>query len=220
MTDGDMTIVAAIEIPSTNPVFLTIVGVHVLLGLACAVTGAIAMLSEKRSTAGEIIARCLSTGTELKVRQFPSCIIPPGGICFNHGTGASSRNSSQYRQAVAAGRRSSPPGDRNVRRRTLLPRSGAAAACRRKGHRASQADFDSRSRRSLPRHCRKWIRQIDKSPRRRIQGHLEVPLIRHALAGRSSEVERANIWQVALPLPFVRLRPAQRSSPSRLGYRR
>src|SRR5258707_8088959 len=79
MTDGDMTIVAAIEIPSTNPVFLTIVGVHVLLGLACAVTGAIAMLSEKRSTAGEIIARCLSTGTELKVRQFPSCIIPLGG---------------------------------------------------------------------------------------------------------------------------------------------
>src|SRR6266851_7467016 len=79
MTDGDMTIVAAIEIPSTNPVFLTIVGVHVLLALACAVTGAIAILSEKRSTAGEIIARCLSTGTEFQVRQFPPCMIPPGG---------------------------------------------------------------------------------------------------------------------------------------------
>jgi hypothetical protein len=48
MGDG-ITDVAGIEIPSTNPVFLTIVGVHVLLGLACVVTGAIAMLSEKRA---------------------------------------------------------------------------------------------------------------------------------------------------------------------------
>ncbi len=46
MTDG-ITDIAGIEIPSTNPVFLTIVGVHVLLGLACVVTGAIAMLSQK-----------------------------------------------------------------------------------------------------------------------------------------------------------------------------
>jgi hypothetical protein len=49
MTDGDMTIVAGIEIPSTNPVFLTVVGVHILLGLACTVTGALAMLSRKRA---------------------------------------------------------------------------------------------------------------------------------------------------------------------------
>jgi hypothetical protein len=49
MTDGDMTIVAGIEIPSTNPMFLTVVGVHVLLGLTCTVTGAIAMLSQKRA---------------------------------------------------------------------------------------------------------------------------------------------------------------------------
>jgi hypothetical protein len=48
MTDGNMTIVAGIEIPSTNPLFLTVVGVHVLLGLACTVTGVIAMLSRKR----------------------------------------------------------------------------------------------------------------------------------------------------------------------------
>jgi len=39
MTDDDMTIVAGIEIPSTNPVFLTAVGIHVLLGLACTITG-------------------------------------------------------------------------------------------------------------------------------------------------------------------------------------
>jgi hypothetical protein len=49
MTDGDMTIVAGIEIPSTNPVFLTVVGIHVLLGLACTITGVVAMLSRKRA---------------------------------------------------------------------------------------------------------------------------------------------------------------------------
>jgi hypothetical protein len=41
--------VAGIEIPSTNPVFVTVVGVHVLLGLICTVVGVIAMLSPKRS---------------------------------------------------------------------------------------------------------------------------------------------------------------------------
>lgn len=47
MGDGS-TDIAGIEIPSANPVFLTVVGIHVLLGLACVVTGAIAMLSPKR----------------------------------------------------------------------------------------------------------------------------------------------------------------------------
>ena len=42
------TIVAGIEVPSTSPIFLTMVGLHVLLGLACVVTGAVAMLSPKR----------------------------------------------------------------------------------------------------------------------------------------------------------------------------
>jgi len=32
---SNTTIVAGIEIPSTSPIFLTIVGVDVLLGLAC-----------------------------------------------------------------------------------------------------------------------------------------------------------------------------------------
>jgi hypothetical protein len=48
MGDG-ATDIAGIEIPSTNPVFLTIVGIHVLLGLACVIAGAIAMLSPKRA---------------------------------------------------------------------------------------------------------------------------------------------------------------------------
>src|SRR5690349_19538810 len=47
MADGT-TLVAGIEIPSTSPVFLAIVGFHVLVGLACVVTGAVAMLSPKR----------------------------------------------------------------------------------------------------------------------------------------------------------------------------
>jgi hypothetical protein len=41
--------IAGIEIPSSNPVFLAVVGVHVLLGLTCRVAGVIAMLSPKRS---------------------------------------------------------------------------------------------------------------------------------------------------------------------------
>ena len=48
MDDGT-TSLAGIDIPSTNPVFLTVVGIHILLGLACVVTGAIAMLSQKRA---------------------------------------------------------------------------------------------------------------------------------------------------------------------------
>jgi hypothetical protein len=40
---------AGIDIPSTNPVFLAVVAIHVLLGLACVITGAIAMLSQKRA---------------------------------------------------------------------------------------------------------------------------------------------------------------------------
>lgn len=45
----DSTVIAGIEIPSSNPVFLTVVGFHILLGLACIIAGAIAMLSEKRA---------------------------------------------------------------------------------------------------------------------------------------------------------------------------
>ena len=47
MGDGT-TNLAGIVIPSTHPVFLTVVGAHILLGLACTVTGAAAMLSQKR----------------------------------------------------------------------------------------------------------------------------------------------------------------------------
>lgn len=46
MTDG-ITTIAGIEIPSTSPVFLTIVGFHILLGLTSVVTGFVAMMSPK-----------------------------------------------------------------------------------------------------------------------------------------------------------------------------
>ena len=45
----DRTSLAGIVIPSTNPVFLAVVGIHILLGLACVITGAIAILSQKRA---------------------------------------------------------------------------------------------------------------------------------------------------------------------------
>ncbi|HET7447675.1 MAG TPA: hypothetical protein VFJ49_07155, partial [Methyloceanibacter sp.] len=47
MTNESTTVVLGIPIPSTDPVFLAIVGVHVLFGLAAATAGAIAMLSNK-----------------------------------------------------------------------------------------------------------------------------------------------------------------------------
>ena len=64
MTTGDPTSIFGIEIPSADPVFIAvIVGIHIPLGLACVVAGAVAMLSEKRrgrhSTAGKVYYWCL-----------------------------------------------------------------------------------------------------------------------------------------------------------------
>jgi hypothetical protein len=47
MTNGT-TNLAGIGIPSADPTFLAVVGIHILLGIACTVTGAVAMLSPKR----------------------------------------------------------------------------------------------------------------------------------------------------------------------------
>lgn len=43
-----MTNVAGIQVPSNSPIILVVVALHVLLGLACVLTGAVAMLSPKR----------------------------------------------------------------------------------------------------------------------------------------------------------------------------
>ena len=48
MADENTTVVLGIPIPSTDPVFLAIVGIHVLFGLAAVIVGAVAMLSNKR----------------------------------------------------------------------------------------------------------------------------------------------------------------------------
>jgi hypothetical protein len=61
---GDSTIILGIEVPSTDPVFLAVVvGIHIPLGLACVVFGAIAMISEKQrgrhSSFGKLYYWCL-----------------------------------------------------------------------------------------------------------------------------------------------------------------
>jgi len=47
MTPQTTTVIFGIPIPSSNPIFLGIVGIHVLFGLAAAIFGVIAMLSNK-----------------------------------------------------------------------------------------------------------------------------------------------------------------------------
>jgi uncharacterized membrane protein len=47
MSDGS-TIIGGIEIPSTDPVFLAVVGIHIPLGLTCVIVGAVAMLNKKQ----------------------------------------------------------------------------------------------------------------------------------------------------------------------------
>lgn len=58
-----LTIVAGIPIPSTSPVFLAIVGIHVAFGLVCVAAGGVAMLSSKgrgqHSNFGTIYYWCL-----------------------------------------------------------------------------------------------------------------------------------------------------------------
>ena len=95
MTEG-ITNVAGIEIPSTDPIFLAVVGVHVLLGLACTITGAIAMLSQKGAGRhpryGTIYFWCLVgvflTATGLAAARlgrglspvYPWCAVVCGGV--------------------------------------------------------------------------------------------------------------------------------------------
>jgi len=63
MGDG-VTNIAGIPIPSTSPIFLAVVSVHVLFGIVCAVTGIVAMLSTKgrgqHSNFGTVYYWCLS----------------------------------------------------------------------------------------------------------------------------------------------------------------
>ena len=63
MADQNATIVLGLPVPSTDPVFLAIVGVHVLFGIATLITGTVAMLSRKgrgrHSNLGTVYFWCL-----------------------------------------------------------------------------------------------------------------------------------------------------------------
>jgi len=54
----------SIEVPTDSPVFLVVLSVHILVGIACVVTGIVAMLSRKRSGRhpqfGTAYYRCLA----------------------------------------------------------------------------------------------------------------------------------------------------------------
>ena len=104
MTPEDTTVVAGIPIPSTSPIFLTVVGLHVLVGLVCVLAGAVAMLSPKRSgrhpTFGTIYywglvavfvsATGLSVGPRIITCSFSGCWLsspPPSGARPDGGAG-------------------------------------------------------------------------------------------------------------------------------------
>jgi uncharacterized membrane protein len=61
---GDTTIVFGVPVPSVDPVFLAVVGFHILVGIPCVVAGIAAMLSHKgrghHSTFGTIYYWCLA----------------------------------------------------------------------------------------------------------------------------------------------------------------
>jgi hypothetical protein len=63
---SDATIVFGIPVPSVDPVFLTVVRFHLVVGIVCVLAGATAMLSRKRrgrhSTFGTVYYWCLATG--------------------------------------------------------------------------------------------------------------------------------------------------------------
>jgi uncharacterized membrane protein len=63
MAGENTTVLLGIPIPSTDPAFLTVVGIHIVFGLAAVVAGAVAMLSNKgrgrHSNFGTIYFWCL-----------------------------------------------------------------------------------------------------------------------------------------------------------------
>ena len=56
MESKSITVVLSIPIPSTDPLFLAIVGVHIVFGLASVIAGAAAMLSNKGRAAATRIS--------------------------------------------------------------------------------------------------------------------------------------------------------------------
>ena len=109
MASEGTTVVLGIPIPSIDPVFLAIVGVHVLFGIAAVIAGAVAMLSRKgrgrHSNFGTIYFWCLfgvfvtmsalsfmrwaenvppvRPGSGFFCRRISRAQLPPGGIGGN-----------------------------------------------------------------------------------------------------------------------------------------
>jgi hypothetical protein len=103
MTDPGV-VVFGIPIPSTSKVFLTVVGVHVLVGVSCVVGGFIAMLSTKGSgrhvVAGAVYYWCLTvvfaSTIILSIMRWPydNHLLTLGGLSF--GSAATGRAASRY----------------------------------------------------------------------------------------------------------------------------
>ena len=72
-------VVLGIPIPSSSPVFLTVIAVHVVAGLTCVISGVVAMLSAKRfgrhPTAGTVyfwsLAVVFASMTVLSAMRLP-----------------------------------------------------------------------------------------------------------------------------------------------------
>ena len=113
----DSTLILGIEIPSTDPVFVgVIVGLHIPLGIACVIVGAVAMLSEKgrgrHSTAGKVYFWCLlalfASATFLSVvRWAENYHCSSSGRCLSLRRGLAAR---QFDSVGPTGRGSTSPG--------------------------------------------------------------------------------------------------------------
>jgi uncharacterized membrane protein HdeD (DUF308 family) len=76
---SNTTIVFGIPVPSVDPVFLTVVRIHIVVGIVCVLAGVTAMLSRKgrgrHSTFGTVYYWCLAivvaTATGLSVVRWP-----------------------------------------------------------------------------------------------------------------------------------------------------
>jgi len=90
-------VVLGIPIPSSSPVFLSIIAVHVLAGLVCTVAGVVAMLAPKRAgrhpTAGSIyywsLVVVFLTMTALSIIRWPANnhLLALGILSFAAGSG-------------------------------------------------------------------------------------------------------------------------------------
>jgi hypothetical protein len=61
MPEGNPFVIQGFEIPSDNPIFLTILSIHILAALTSVVTGVMAMLSKKQFGPHPSVCYCWNT---------------------------------------------------------------------------------------------------------------------------------------------------------------